>query len=555
MPLLMARASAEVEVILKDDMPLHCQMNTDNTTYIIRLDFDLNGDTLNIPFHSILKFEGGGLNNGTIVGDNSIINAKKTRIFTDVRVCGFWANANVYSDWFDFSKANNDFEMQSLFGLAKGESLTHLYLKDQSYYISSCNIASNEFGNILIPSNTHVHNDGIIKILTTGARQNYPIYLKNVENVTIEGGKIDGQIENYQGIPNGQTQFYGIHCRASKNITIKNVRISGVWGGGVSMQLLPNTGIHNENIIIDNVVVENNGGSGFTIEDGINVQVKNCLSQNNGNRGFWTVCSSYHIEPSYEMAAVENLLILHSKSINSLRTFTVSLGKIKEYSEIKIDEVEGDGPIVMNNLNGNSTISINKCKYSDLNSFYHFRNVILTNCKMGKIYVKSGCDNVSFRRCQISVQEEQGDGALCVLGKSSIRFENCSIESTVKTINANECEFTFKKCDINCTSSACVLAGTMDKCRVQYKKEIRLYNYSGTGTTTLTNCELIVENSGETYGQNHGMITLYSPQGKYSIVNTTIKCYKRIESPIRSYASNCSLRQNNLQIKTINNPW
>lgn len=48
-------------------------INTTNTTYVIRYDYDLNEITINIPEGCVLQFDGGSFNNGIINGNNTNI--------------------------------------------------------------------------------------------------------------------------------------------------------------------------------------------------------------------------------------------------------------------------------------------------------------------------------------------------------------------------------------------------------------------------------------------------------------------------------------------------
>lgn len=52
---------------------LQDMINTPNTKYIIQYDYDLQGETINIPENCVLDFQGGSLTNGTIVGNNTVI--------------------------------------------------------------------------------------------------------------------------------------------------------------------------------------------------------------------------------------------------------------------------------------------------------------------------------------------------------------------------------------------------------------------------------------------------------------------------------------------------
>jgi hypothetical protein len=60
-------------VILKSNLPFASQVTESNRLYVIKWDFDLGGETVNIPSNCILQFEGGVLRNGTVSLNNTRI--------------------------------------------------------------------------------------------------------------------------------------------------------------------------------------------------------------------------------------------------------------------------------------------------------------------------------------------------------------------------------------------------------------------------------------------------------------------------------------------------
>lgn len=73
-----------------------------NTVFEIRDIFDLGNKSINLPDNAILLFRGGVLKNGTIKGNNTIIDAPNYRIFEeDCRVTGSFLNTFLYADWFE----------------------------------------------------------------------------------------------------------------------------------------------------------------------------------------------------------------------------------------------------------------------------------------------------------------------------------------------------------------------------------------------------------------------------------------------------------------------
>ena len=65
------------------------QVKNIDTIYVIKYDFDLKGETFELPKNCTLQFEGGTLKNGTLVGQDGIIIANR-KIFTNVKVEGMW---------------------------------------------------------------------------------------------------------------------------------------------------------------------------------------------------------------------------------------------------------------------------------------------------------------------------------------------------------------------------------------------------------------------------------------------------------------------------------
>lgn len=81
------------------------KINEPNKTYKITDDYDLGGKTINIPKDCTLKFDGGKLYNGTIIGNNTKISAnKEEQIFNFNRdlyyIGGTWRLHKWYCAWF-----------------------------------------------------------------------------------------------------------------------------------------------------------------------------------------------------------------------------------------------------------------------------------------------------------------------------------------------------------------------------------------------------------------------------------------------------------------------
>ena len=84
--------------ILTQDM-----INKSNTIYEIRYDFDLNGEKITIPEGCVLDFQGGSLNNGKLIFNNSTIKGKPAM---DCFISGSLKNKVIDADWFIYYRDN-----------------------------------------------------------------------------------------------------------------------------------------------------------------------------------------------------------------------------------------------------------------------------------------------------------------------------------------------------------------------------------------------------------------------------------------------------------------
>lgn len=87
-------------IVLRKDKTFAEQVTKENTIYEIRYDFDLAGETVTIPAGCVLKFEGGKLLNGDILGNNTRIEAQVVNIFDEINCSGSWLNDMCYPEWF-----------------------------------------------------------------------------------------------------------------------------------------------------------------------------------------------------------------------------------------------------------------------------------------------------------------------------------------------------------------------------------------------------------------------------------------------------------------------
>lgn len=145
------------------------KINKANTVYEIRYDFDLNGQTINMPANCILKFEGGSLKNGVLNGNNTII-------INDNILCS-------YTGTFIDSKGLNYIPIRTN-NILTDKLNEHLVIKNQSDFDTWVNKGDSREDYVIIDSVT-------------------PLYVRNRiifnKNTTIIGknAELQGDIINY----------------------------------------------------------------------------------------------------------------------------------------------------------------------------------------------------------------------------------------------------------------------------------------------------------------------------------------------------------------------
>ena len=192
--------------------------NTD-TIYVVQYDFDLNSQTINVPARCVLMFDGGSINNGTLVGNNTYIDAGLVKILgTDVTISGTWNVAEAYPEWFGAlgDDVNNDtLASNKVLNYFRGHKIVYSegksYRLDRSVVYSDTVIEIN--GTLKSRSSSGVYFEFFDRVTET------PGYT-GVHDVVVHGhGTVD---YDYLTHHSTATIFRCCHC---KNITIKDIKV------------------------------------------------------------------------------------------------------------------------------------------------------------------------------------------------------------------------------------------------------------------------------------------------------------------------------------------
>ena len=191
-------------------------INEPNTIYEIRYDFDLNGESVDVPSNSILRFNGGTIVNGGLIFKDTFIESPFAYGIIGCELSGTIKNHLVYPEWLVANK-DSDFKdaIQTLINI-KGDSLTIAFTKSQ-YVVSPTIILK---GGLVLKSICKS------RILVNTSELYVQLFNSHasIENVTFDGLHFD-QLSNdtYTTLRNDQVArlFIGIYGQA-KNIKIIN---------------------------------------------------------------------------------------------------------------------------------------------------------------------------------------------------------------------------------------------------------------------------------------------------------------------------------------------
>ena len=206
----------------------------------------------------------------------------------------------------------------------------------------------------------------VLKQVATSLKQYNVIRIYNKKNVKIEGGEILGDRESHTG-SDGEWG-YGIAISGGENISIKNLKVSNLWGDGINIQ---HVNVNNEteiskNILLENIISDNNRRQGMSIEGGDGLYFYNCEFVN--TNGTPPQCG-VDIEPWHSESIVKNVLFYKCK-FNNNNHAGLLMGGSANVSNIEVIECEANGNKIITSVGGQIT------------SYQSNNNIIIENCKI-----------------------------------------------------------------------------------------------------------------------------------------------------------------------------
>lgn len=350
-------------IFIKSSEEITSHFRYENANYVITNKIDLQGKILTIPVNCEISFNGGFITNGTVKGNNTIIDEYDCKIFDkDVRFEGtfrivqsnprmFGAFCDGYHD--DVVALNNMHKVSRKIVYKKG-----IYLIDGTY----CPYWEHQFqnyGGIWVQSNQNVNfeKDAKIKVKEIDTKTYSAFLLKGKSNVTITNANIEGfyfrndiswDYQHGHGIyiTSSSDNFASVEGAPSKNIKVINLFAKKFKGDAINLskgddvELINITGVD----VFRNVI---------TLGCCRNVNIKNIISQ---KKCFPDVGGPViDIETDFENCYYEN---------------------------IHIDGVKADGV-----LYGINVVPYRKCS---------FRNVVIENVSFSNIRYRKSKESRGF---------------------------------------------------------------------------------------------------------------------------------------------------------------
>lgn len=431
--------------------------------FVVRTDYVLNGENITFPNDYVLKFSGGTIDNGTIIGKNTKIIASKDKIILgiDIKIEGSWNVDVIYDTWFRFNKGRgfvSNTIIKNILSLADDNYKSHIYFsKGRTYYFDLPYKGRADLGEVIsynivdkkkkrnynelygekfddlkvftIPSNTTITLDAELCLNPTKQGVYFIFWEYGKKNITIEGSGIirgDSQKHIFAETFNSDSKYYGelgniINCFKCSNFIIKGITVADAFGDCIVYQgsnLPEEKGQRWANgLILENVKILNARRNGVTI-GARNVSIKNC---------YFSGCGSDIIRGTPPRSAIDfepdDLDIYPDLYIEGVVmqdcVFENNYIDVNSYKVTKEDL--GHPAVTIRNCSFHSPIHINTSSWMRFENCYIERFYTVNN----KASVFVGTNDFSFVNCTFGNLQRNLQTKVYLQGRN--KFKNCKV--------------------------------------------------------------------------------------------------------------------------------
>lgn len=388
-------------------------INMPNNVYKIRYDFDLNGATINLPADSVLQFVGGSIKNGTLNGNNTVIEADSNAvIFDSVVIEGTWNVGHIYDSWFAFNTSPSYVSNQiitNILALSNDDVYNTIHFDaDRTYYFENTYKGKTNLGDDVRPdywklntsdydflriftgftSNTHLIVNNTIQMLPTNQGAYFVFHIEGKSNIEISGtGTINADAKDHLYTdPFAGTDYYGewghvFNFRSCDNIVIRDITVGYAFGDALAFSNIAynNNGTKaagpaTKNVLIDGVKVLYARRNGIAL-GGDNYTITNVYFEGCGSDEIKGTAPMAGIDFENDYTEVEPSGVCSNVSMSSCKfknnkydissTIRDDLGPVPRGQLVTINDCNFTAPLRLNRTNG---LTFNNCHIVGISS-------------------------------------------------------------------------------------------------------------------------------------------------------------------------------------------
>ena len=405
-----------------------------NTIYIVQYDYTLGEQTINLPENSILKFEGGTLCNGTIVGNNSCIisDIDKTILGKDLVIEGTWNIEHIYDKWFAFDSSADFLSNQiitNILALSNDNVYNTIHFDaDRTYYFENTYKGKTNLGDDVrsnywllntpdydflriftgFTSNTHLIVNNTIQMLPTNQGAYNIFFIENKENIIISGtGTISGDAKDHlytDPFVKGSNYFgewgYIFNVRSCNNVEFRDITLKYAFGDCISFSTANYNnngvlvaGVSTSNVIVDNVKIIYARRNGISL-GGKNYSINNVYFEGCGSDEIKGTAPKCGIDFENDQTSIEPTAVCQNVVMTACKftdnkfdissTIRFDLGNVPSGELVTINDCNFTAPLRLNLTRG---LTFNTCHIKGITShdnsiaaWYSSEDLIFNNC-------------------------------------------------------------------------------------------------------------------------------------------------------------------------------
>lgn len=407
-------------------------INMPNNVYKIRYDFDLNGATINLPANSVLQFVGGSIKNGTLNGNNTVIEADSNAvIFDSVVIEGTWNVEHIYDSWFAFNTSPSYVSNQiitNILALSNDDVYNTIHFDaDRTYYFELPYKGKANLGDDVRPnywllntsdydflriftgftSNTHLIVNNTIQMLPTNQGAYFIFHIENKENIMVSGtGTINGDAKDHLYTdPFAGTDYYGewghvLNFRSCNNVVVRDITIGYAFGDGIALgnaaynnNGVKEAGLATKNVTIDAVKVLYARRNGISL-GGNNYTITNVYFEGNGSDTIKGTAPMAAIDFENDYVDIEPSGLCTNVSMNNCKfkdnkydvssTIRDDLYEVPRGELVNISDCNFTSPLRLNRTNG---LTFSNCHIvgitnvdNSIAAWYVSKDLVFNNC-------------------------------------------------------------------------------------------------------------------------------------------------------------------------------